>query len=358
MEGSYVSNYDLIPFGSQVTGDGEVTAIRITKELVQGCKRVSARDVISVVSMKDRNESSQTWRRIFDKYPSDFEPFLVDVKFQGKGQQFQPSLSLQGVFKLLMLLPGERAKLFRGTIASTLVKHMAENKGMLSPDIKLDPAQRVLLHEMAQSEVKYQSQSNFQSSVNDEDDKIDENTGLALVPFVGEFDLLSARWEAEDQEAIESATDTHVFGYCYLAWNPSLSKKLFKIGATLRPPILRIQELSRTSVPVPFQLIASFQCFEPFQTEKRIHAHFTSSRKYGRRKEFFDAPRHEILAFFDRMAMESLYNMSTSSKPVSRPKKRTRPDETVVMLREEMMALREQMVAQSKIMEKLAVARP
>ena len=75
-----------------------------------------------------------------------------------------------------------------------------------------------------------------------------------------------------------------------------------KIGATTRTPEVRIRDLSRTSVPEPFQLVAAFPCWEPFQVEKLIHAHFAAARKYGRRNEFFELQRSVAIEYFAHLA--------------------------------------------------------
>ena len=87
-------------------------------------------------------------------------------------------------------------------------------------------------------------------------------------------------------------------GYVYAAWNP-LFKDLIKIGATKRDhPYARVLELSGTSVPEPFQLVAAIPCQHPFVLERAIHSYFHSVRKYGRRKEFFLVSREEIVEHF------------------------------------------------------------
>ena len=78
-------------------------------------------------------------------------------------------------------------------------------------------------------------------------------------------------------------------GFVYVAWNPCFPD-LVKIGATKRDsPYLRIKELSGTSVPVKFELVASVTTSDPFGLEKRMKAHFQSRRvlKDGRYTEFF-----------------------------------------------------------------------
>jgi hypothetical protein len=188
--------------------------------------------------------------------------------------------------------------------------------------------------------------------IDDEDDTAERsNAETAIVPFSSEFDVLSARWEAEDQEAIASAAGGRVFGFCYIAWNPCF-RKLYKLGATTRQPIHRIQELSRTSVPEPFQLVAAFPCWQPFQVEKRIHAQFAASRKYGRRNEFFEALRTELLAFFSALSVEAI--TASAHDPAHTTTYTATPRKNV--LRSEIRAIRAEMSAQTALLQGLHAA--
>ena len=166
-----------------------------------------------------------------------------------------------------------------------------------------------LLHELAREELrceeerprKMHKKALFLYVMDDEAST--DGQELALVRFENEFDALYTRWAREEEEAIAAAEGGRVHGHCYVAWNPLFSS-LCKIGATTRAPEVRVRELSRTSVPEPFQLITSFPCWEPFQVEKRIHTHFASARKYGRRNEFFEIQRAVLVQYFARLAKE------------------------------------------------------
>ena len=139
-------------------------------------------------------------------------------------------------------------------------------------------------------------------------DAAEDNPFALIVPFESEFDKLSEQWELENKAAEEAAraSGERLLGECYLAWNPCFTRYVHKVGGTSRLAIFRVNELSRTSVPEPFQLIASFQCFEPFAMEKRIHSHFAAARRWGRRNEFFEITRKDALAYFEEMRREAM----------------------------------------------------
>ena len=79
-------------------------------------------------------------------------------------------------------------------------------------------------------------------------------------------------------------------GYVYVMANPSLPHWR-KVGHTHRPPHRRAKELSRTSVPTPFDVEYARFFWDALAAER--HAHKTLSRyagPAGRSKEFFQLP--------------------------------------------------------------------
>ena len=88
-------------------------------------------------------------------------------------------------------------------------------------------------------------------------------------------------------------------GYCYAATNPCLPG-LVKIGFTKKVPSRRIKQLSGTSVPEPFELIAQVACKDARKTEREIHRHF---KEQAFKKEFFRVPEAEVVAHFAQLAI-------------------------------------------------------
>jgi len=106
-----------------------------------------------------------------------------------------------------------------------------------------------------------------------------------------------AQWMLEDAECL---SNTRV-GFVYAAFNPFFGDEV-KIGATMKDsPLPRLKELSR-GFPHSFHLLACVPSKQPFALEKKVHAHFASSRlrkeETGRNTEYFDVSHSDVLTHF------------------------------------------------------------
>jgi len=106
-----------------------------------------------------------------------------------------------------------------------------------------------------------------------------------------------AQWMLEDAECL---SNTRV-GFVYAAFNPFFGDEV-KIGATMKDsPLPRLKELSR-GLPNNFHLLACVPSKQPFALEKKVHAHFASSRlrkeETGRNTEYFDVSHSDVLTHF------------------------------------------------------------
>jgi len=100
-----------------------------------------------------------------------------------------------------------------------------------------------------------------------------------------------------------------IIGFMYIAWNISWPD-LVKIGATRRDsPFLRIKQLSGTSVPVSFQLVAAIITPDPFGLERRAKKQFKAQRILkdgdGRKTEFFRITKETAEAFLAELCRET-----------------------------------------------------
>ena len=88
---------------------------------------------------------------------------------------------------------------------------------------------------------------------------------------------------------VTEAAPKEVVGFVYVLTNPCLPG-LVKIGMTAAATVeLRARQLScSTSIPAPFDVVASIPCENPRECEAAIHAELASYRVHG--KEFFELP--------------------------------------------------------------------
>jgi len=117
------------------------------------------------------------------------------------------------------------------------------------------------------------------------------------IPAFNEMSSKDFDFYNQDQTINASA-----LGFAYAAWNEYFPS-MVKIGATRKSsPYMRLKELSGTGVPGKFELVACIQTSTPFQVEKIIHNHFNEHRTFGKRKEFFEVDRDEVVAYFNQLA--------------------------------------------------------
>ena len=124
----------------------------------------------------------------------------------------------------------------------------------------------------------------------------DPKVANAIAVILEQAELLL---RSEDQHYVEQEQNAGVLpiGYVYVTKTKCL-KGLYKIGATFRTASQRIKELSRTSVPDPFVLVACVPTPDPFGLERKVHEHFSVSRINGKSTEFFKIKEQEVLEYF------------------------------------------------------------
>ena len=81
---------------------------------------------------KTVNDAGAVWRNLSDSKKNELQHFLLNFKFPGRGQQDQPVITFPGAIKLLMFLPGEKAKTHRSTMVSILTRYFAGDPSLLN----------------------------------------------------------------------------------------------------------------------------------------------------------------------------------------------------------------------------------
>jgi hypothetical protein len=115
----------LIPF-DDITPDASV---RFT--WIEQTQYISVRDLIMVMCDQNNDRAGKTWRNFDEARKQELASSLKVYKFPGQGQQEMAVISFKGAIKLLMWLPGEKAKIFRSKAADILTRYYAGDKTLL-----------------------------------------------------------------------------------------------------------------------------------------------------------------------------------------------------------------------------------
>ena len=114
-----------IPFDDIVAG----ATVRFAE--IDGVQYLSIRDIIMHLCDKNLNDAGAVWRNLADQKKNELQQFLLNFKFPGRGQQDQPMITFPGALKLLMFLPGEKAKTHRSSMVTILTRYFAGDPSLL-----------------------------------------------------------------------------------------------------------------------------------------------------------------------------------------------------------------------------------
>ena len=103
--------------------------IRITNEYV------SVFDIIQVAGGVTKNSVHNTWKRMKETYGEEVLTHCKDLKFAGPGQRETVCVNVQGLVKLLMWIPGEKAKKFRELTADVMIRYLGGDLTLIN-DVK------------------------------------------------------------------------------------------------------------------------------------------------------------------------------------------------------------------------------
>ena len=105
--------------------------VRIVNEIP---KKVSVYDIMNISGINNKT-ASKTFIRLKEKYP-EVSTFSRNFKFNtGQGQVLTPVVDAKGLITILMLLPGEKAALFRYKASNILVRYLAGDLSLI-PEIE------------------------------------------------------------------------------------------------------------------------------------------------------------------------------------------------------------------------------
>ena len=243
-----------IPFDEIVPG----ATVRLT--VINGNRYLSVRDIIMHVCGKGNKQASQIWDRMSEDNKEELSSScsnkeLAVYKFPGRGQQYQPVITLAGSVKLVMLLPGKRAQLYKTKFAEIISRY-------------LDGDQTLYL-EINKNRMAGQKRSyaRFAHSV-----------------------------ECAAQE--DNANEMPQIHYIYATKSPAFPDRI-KIGRTVNMRA-RLSSLNTSCAPAPHTVVAMATTLDMYRDEDLAHQYFADSRKEG---EFFQITEEEIRAYFSSVIM-------------------------------------------------------
>jgi hypothetical protein len=99
--------------------------------LIDGVQFLSVRDVLMHLCNLTSIAATQKWRLLSDEAKNEVEQFLRNFQFPGKGNRIEPVITFQGVLKLIMLVSGQKAALYRSAMVKILQKFYAGDGSLL-----------------------------------------------------------------------------------------------------------------------------------------------------------------------------------------------------------------------------------
>ena len=242
----HFARWGVISFHSLVSGS---VGVRFTR--IDGVDYLSIRDIIMVVCGKDNNDAGQIWRRLPEMYKNEVQDWILKFQFPGRGQSSQPVITLQGALKLIMWLPGDMAKEFRGHACDILARYF-EGDSTLTIDI----AHNASIGPLA-----------------------------ACNQFINDV-LTSAKRKREYDVDVE---------YVYATESDAFPGHV-KIGRT-GDLDARLVSMNTSCAPKPHRYVAIAPTYHAVRDEKIVHSFFDDVRAEG---EFFRTSVNSVRRVFDR----------------------------------------------------------
>jgi hypothetical protein len=231
-----------IPFDKIVPG----ASVRFT--MIDLVIFLSVRDVIMHLCGKNRKRANEVWERLSVKQKSELVGDISIFQFPGQGQSKMPVITIEGAMKLMMMLPGERAKHMRVHAADILSRYVQGKDSLIA--------------------------------------EIHQNKQIGPVAACTN---LAERAVVKASQYKEMPRVSYVYGTKSDAF-----PGLIKIGRTLDVDA-RLASLNTGCAPAPHYVVAVAPTFDASRDEAWAHAFFSSNRKHG---EFFEVTVEEVKTFF------------------------------------------------------------
>lgn len=240
-----------IPFDEIVAG----ATVRVA--IIRDMQYLSVRDLIMHLCGKNNDEAGLVWRRMSLEKKEKLSRDLAVYQFPGRGQQYQPMITLSGSIKLVMMLPGKRVQQYRTKFAEIISRYL---------DGDCDLCQEI---EDNKTVGQKRSYSRFAQGI-----------------------------ECSIQEQLDANDDIPQVQYIY-ATKSTAFPGLIKIGRTINMRA-RLSSLNTSCAPAPHVVVAIAPTLDMFRDEYLAHHFFADSRKEG---EFFEVTEQEVKDYFSNVIM-------------------------------------------------------
>ena len=175
-----MNNLELCLFQGMGEGNDKINAIR--GKIHDGLERWSVYDFISIVFGNELgcNQSRTTFYRLRDgqDHGEEIKSFCVDLCFDGSGQKPTPTMTLQGLLRLLAILPGKIAIEYRTMASNTITRVMAGDRSLIN-----------VIEANAESTAPLQQASRTALAHEPADDTLDRLSGLKRKYSVLDYNL-------------------------------------------------------------------------------------------------------------------------------------------------------------------------
>ena len=197
--------------------------------------------------------ANEVWRNLSEKQNEELAGDVSTFKFPGQSKREGPIITIEGAMKLMMMLPGKRAKLMRMQAADILSRYVLGEESLIT--------------------------------------EIHQNK---LIGPVAACSKLAEKAEVKASQYKEMPQVSYVYGTKSDAF-----PGLVKIGRTLDVDA-RLHSLNTGCAPAPHYVVAVAPTFDAQRDEEWAHAFFASARKEG---EFFEVTVEEVKTFFAKYIM-------------------------------------------------------
>ena len=133
-----------IPFDDIVPG----ASVRLA--VIDGVQFLSVRDVIMHICDLSSIRANEKWRLLPDEVKNEVAEFFGNFKFPGKGNKPEPVITFKGVLKLVMLISGQKAALYRSAMVNILQRYYAGD-GSLLEEVQANAQSDAPIQQMARA---------------------------------------------------------------------------------------------------------------------------------------------------------------------------------------------------------------